>query len=319
MTISRREVLLGGVAGLGSVLLGCSGPPGGTPAPASAPDPARAPAPGPARAPGPAGGAEAELAAIENRFGGRLGVCALDTGSGAVVGHRADERFLMCSTAKVPLVSLVLRRGVGDPGLLDRLIRYQRSDLLEYAPVTTRNLATGMTVGQLCEAAITVSDNTAANLLLGVVGGPPSVTAFVRGLGDPLTRFDRTEPTLNETGPGDQRDTTTPTATARDLRALTLGDALPPARRDRLIGWLAATTTGTQQVRAGTPAGWRVGDKTGSGARGESNDIAVLWPPNRAPLLVTVYTAPTDPGNATGKATIAAATRAALGALAPTG
>lgn len=293
----RRTVLLAGAAGLGGVLAGCATPP--------PPPPARA-----ADLP--------ELAELETRFGGRLGVQAVDTGSGRAVGHRADERFLMCSTTKAPLAALVLRRSVDDPGLLDRHVRYARSDLLEYAPVTTRGLATGMTVADLCAAAVSVSDNTAANLLFAQVGGPQAVTGFVRGLGDPLTRFDRVEPALNDTGPGDERDTTTPARFADTLRLLTLGDALPAPQRGRLVEWMVATTTGAAQIRAGVPAGWPVGDKTGSGNRGESNDVGVVWPPGRAPVVVAAFTAPADPDSTAGRPTIAAATRIALAALGAT-
>ncbi|MCD2194663.1 class A beta-lactamase [Actinomycetospora endophytica] len=251
---------------------------------------------------------------LETRFGGRLGVAALDTGSGRWTGHRADERFLLCSTAKVPVVAAVLRRSVTDPGLLDRRLHWTRADLLSHAPATTAALDTGMTVAELCAAALTVSDNTAANLLSAQVGGPAGVTAFLRGVGDTTSRADRTEPTLNDVA-GDL-DTTTPTAFVRTLQALALGDALPPALRDRLVGWMRASTTGAAQIRAGVPAGWTVADKTGSGSAGESNDVGVVGPTGRAPVVVAVFTAPADPRNATGAATIAAATRAVLSGLA---
>jgi beta-lactamase class A len=290
--LRRRGVLAAGLAGLGAALAGCG------PAPAAAPPP-------PAGTPG--------LDDLEARFGGRLGVAALDTGSGASVGHRADERFLMCSTVKVAVVATVLRRSVTEPGLLDRRLHWTRADLLSYAPATTAALATGMTVAELCGAALTVSDNTAANLLSAQVGGPPGVTAFLRSVGDPTSRADRTEPALNDVV-GDL-DTTTPAAFVRTLQALALGDALPPPQRDRLIGWMRANTTGDAQIRAGVPAGSIVADKTGSGSAGESNDVAVVEPPGRAPIVVVVLTAPTDPRTATGKATIAAATREVLGSL----
>jgi beta-lactamase class A len=234
-------------------------------------------------------------------------VHAIDTGSGTTVRHRADERFLMCSTHKVLAAAAIMRLRTSQPGLLDRLIRYDRAQLLDYAPVTTKHVADGMTVAALCEAAITVSDNTAANLLVQQLGGPTAVTEFARTLGDPITRLDRTEPDLNVGAPGDPRDTTTPAAMAADLRALALGDALDPPGRDLLTGWLTANTTGAALIRAGLPAGWRVGDKTGSGAQGEANDIAVVWPPGRAPLVIAVYTAPADPHATTGKATVAQA------------
>lgn len=146
-----------------------------------------------------------------------------------------------------------------------------------------------MTVAELCEAAITLSDNTAGNLMLGMLGGPPGVTAFARALGDPLTRLDRTEPTLNEAVPGDPRDTTTPAAMAEDLRKLMFGGALAKASSEQLKAWLLANKTGDARLRARLPAGWRVGDKTGSGERGSTNDVGILWPPDAAPLIVAAY------------------------------
>ncbi len=305
--IARRAVLLGGAGGLGALLVGCTTA-GNPPSPSPSPSPAD----------GRIAAAQSELAALETRFGGRLGVIAVDTVTGAAVGHRPDERFLLASTAKVPIVAAILRRAEQEQGLLERLIRYDRSALLEYAPATTANLATGMTVAALCQAAITVSDNTAANLLFDLLGGPAAATAFVRTLGDMTTRLDRLEPELNLTTPGDQRDTTTPRAITADLQALTLGDALDPAGRDRLNGWLAANTTGARQIRAGLPPGWQVGDKTGSGLQGESNDIAIARPPGRPALLISVYTAPTDPENDTGPATIVTAATIVARALGPT-
>lgn len=232
---------------------------------------------------------------------------AVDTGSGATVGHRADERFLLCSTFKAIAVAATLRLRDDEPGLLDRVIHYDAADLLRHAPVTEQHVAEGMTVAGLCEAAVAYSDNTAANLLLELLGGPAAVTGFVRGLGDDVTRLDRTEPDLNVTTPGDERDTTTPAAMATTLRTLTLGDGLDPAGRELLVGWLRANTTGDESIRAGLPAGWQVGDKTGSGFQGEANDIAVAWPPDRAPLVITVYTAPADPNSDQGRPTVAAA------------
>ncbi len=285
-SVTRRALLTATLAGLA----GC----GGRPAPAAAP----APPPD-----------DPDLAALERRSGGRLGVHALDTGTGAVVSHRGGERFLMASTAKLLLVAAVLDRAAADPALLDRLVRYGPDAVLEYAPVTARNVATGMTVADLCDAAVTVSDNTAANLLLDVLGGPAAATAFVRGLGDATTRLDRTEPDLNvSAGPGDERDTTTPAAMVGSVRAVVLGDGLAPAGRDRLTGWLVANTTGDAAIRAGVPPGWTVGDKTGTGAQGERNDVAVLLPPDRAPLVLAVLTDPDDPTSTAGDATIAEAT-----------
>lgn len=292
--ITRRAALVG--AGL-TVLAGCA---------PSAPEP---PPPAPLFEPPMA------LAGLEQRSGRRIRLLALDTGSGRAVAHRADERALMCSTAKVLMVAAVLQRARTEPGLLERTIRYTRADLLSYAPTTERFVDTGMTVAALCEAAIVVSDNTAANLLTGLLGGPAATTAYVRTLGDPTTRLDRLEPALNETAPGDERDTTTPAAMVADLRALVLGDALDPAGRDRLTDWMVGAVTGTEQIRAGLPRGWRVGDKTGSGAQGENNDVAVVWPPDRAPWVIAVFTTPTDPASTNGRATIADATRIATASL----
>lgn len=233
---------------------------------------------------------EAGLAALEARAGGRLGVVALDTGSGRRLAHRAGERFPMCSTFKVLLAGTVLQRVDRGELRLDLRLPYGKADLLAYAPVTTARLAEGgLAVGELCAAAVEVSDNTAANLLLASVGGPGAVTAFARSLGDPVTRLDRTEPALNEARPGDPRDTTTPEAMVATLRTLLLGPALKPESRARLEGWMAACTTGGTRLRAGLPKDWAVGDKTGSGARGTVNDVAILRPPHRAPILVAAY------------------------------
>jgi beta-lactamase class A len=243
------------------------------------------------------GAAADELAAaLERKHGGRLGVAMLDTGSGHRAGYRADERFLMCSTFKFLAVAAVLARVDEGREQLDRRIVFGKDVLLKWAPETSLHVgAPGMTISQLCRVVITLSDNTAANLLLASLGGPSAVTAFVRSLGDPLTRLDRIEPELNVTHPGDLRDTTSPTAMLGDLRAVLLGHALADASRQLLIQWLRSCTTGLDKLRAGLPPGWQAGDKTGSGAQGESNDVAILWPPRRAPLLVTAYYRPASP------------------------
>lgn len=229
-------------------------------------------------------------AQIETSVGGRLGVAVLDTASGELAGHRLDERFPMCSTFKVLAVALVLARVDAGQDRLDRRIVVPRAAVLKWAPVAGRHVGgAGMTVAELCEAAITVSDNTAANLLLASVGGPAAVTAFARRIGDDVTRLDRNEPTLNEAAPGDPRDTSTPRAMAQTLRSVLLGKALSDAGRALIVGWMAATTTGAKRLRAGVPFDWRVADKTGTGDRGSTNDIGVLWPPRRAPLVVVAY------------------------------
>ncbi len=229
----------------------------------------------------------ARLAALERQHGGRLGVAILDTGSGKHAAWRGDERFLMCSTFKFLLVAAVLARVDQGTEQLDRRIVFGKDVLLEWAPVTGKHVgAPGMTIAELCEAAVTLSDNTAANLLLEEVGGPSQVTRYVRALGDPVTRLDRTEPTLNRRD-GD-KDTTTPAGMLRDMQALLLGDALSDASRRRLTEWLLHNQTGAETLRAGLPTSCRIGDKTGSGHTA-NNDIAIIWPPRREPLLVTAY------------------------------
>jgi beta-lactamase class A len=247
-----------------------------------------------------------QLAALERKHGGRLGVAMLDSGSGQRLGYRAGERFLMCSTFKLLAVAAVLARVDQGREQLDRRITFGKDALLSWAPETSHHVgAPGMTISQLCRAAITVSDNTAANLLLASLGGPAAVTAFVRTLDDPLTRLDRIEPELNKGSPGDLRDTTTPSAMLDDLRCLLLGQALTDASRQLLIQWLGACTTGLDKLRAGLPPGWQAGDKTGSGAKGESNDVAILWPPQRSPLLVAAYYVPVSAEAAISKAVLA--------------
>jgi beta-lactamase class A len=229
------------------------------------------------------------LAAMEKRLGLRIGVAALDTGSGNSIFYRESERFLMCSTFKVMLAAAVLTRVDAGKERLDRVIHYQKSDLLDYAPETSKNLERGMSVGALCAAAVTLSDNTAANLLFADIGGPPGLTGFARDLGDSRTRFDRTEGALNV--PDGERDTTVPSAMLANLRDILLGDTLSPASRKTLADWMIASRTGLSRLRAGLPPGWKAGDKTGSGAAGALNDIAILWPPaGRAPVLACAYT-----------------------------
>ncbi len=197
----------------------------------------------------------------------------------------------MCSTFKFLLVSAILSRVDAHQETLDRFIHYTKTDLLDYAPITKAHLAEGgMTLSALCAAAIEYSDNTAANLLLAALGGPAHVTRFARSLGDSVTRLDRNEPALNTAIPGDPRDTTSPSAMLHDMKKVLLEDrTLSSDSRQRLEAWMIANTTGAGSLRAGLPSAWRIGDKTGSGRNGATNDIAICWPPNRPPILVTAY------------------------------
>jgi beta-lactamase class A len=231
-----------------------------------------------------------QLVDIEKASGGRFGVCILDTGSGLRAGHRADERFPMCSTFKFLAAAAVLSRVDQGKERLDRRIVVGQRDLIPHAPLTGKHVGgTGLTMAELCEAAVTLSDNPAANLMLASFGGPAGLTRYLRGLGDTQTRLDRNEPALNESLPGDPRDTTTPAAMLDTMQKILLGDALQPASRTRLQAWLDACQTGAKRLRAGVPADWVVGDKTGSGSRGSTCDIAIFRPPRRAPILVTAY------------------------------
>ncbi|WP_175891628.1 PEN family class A beta-lactamase, Bcc-type [Burkholderia cepacia] len=256
--------------------------------PAAAPDEASAAAAAAAAAVAPAAAGQM-LAELESSVGGRLGVCAIDAASGRVIAHRADERFPFCSTFKAMLSAAVLAQSVERPALLQQRVTYTRADLVNYSPVSEKHVGEGMTVAALCEAAIQYSDNSAANLLMKLLGGPSAVTAYARSIGDDTFRLDRWETELNTALPGDLRDTTTPAAMAASMRVLMVGDALPAAQRAQLVAWMRGNKVGDKRLRAGVPAGWTVGDKTGTGDYGTTNDAGVVWSPSRAPIAVAVY------------------------------
>jgi len=227
---------------------------------------------------------------LERRHGGRLGVAVLDSANNKLIAHRGDERFALCSTFKLSAAAFVLARVDRKEESLTRRITYAGDYLVPYSPITEKHVGDGgLTVGEICEAALTLSDNTAANLLLDSFGGPAELTAYMRSLGDSVTRLDRREPELNEAKPGDPRDTTTPVAMLNILRKTILETALATSSREQLTAWIVANKTGDKRLRAGVPKGWRVGDKTGSGANNTANDIAVIWPPARAPIIVAAY------------------------------
>ena len=230
------------------------------------------------------------FADLERRHGGRLGVAVLDTARAEPVAYRGDERFPLCSTFKFLAAAFVLARVDRKQESLARRVVYARDYLVPYSPITEKHVGgEGLSVGEICEAAVTLSDNTAGNLMLDSFGRPAGLTAYLRSLGDGVTRLDRREPELNEATPGDPRDTTTPVAMLRLVRETVLGTALSPASREQLAAWIVATKTGDKRLRAGAPKQWRVGDKTGTGRNDATNDIAVFWPPGRAPIVVTAY------------------------------
>lgn len=231
-----------------------------------------------------------KLIEIEKRLGARLGVAVLDTNNGRRWSHNAKERFPMCSTFKLLAVSAVLAKVDTGKENLTRRIKFDVNELVTFSPITeTRISGEGMTLAEICEAAITRSDNTAANIILKSLGGPTAVTEFARKLKDAHTRLDRFETELNEATPGDPRDTTTPSAMLANLHELLLGKALSEKSRTQLKAWLIANKTGDAKVRAGVPKEWIVGDKTGAGGYGSDNDVAIIWPTDRKPILISIY------------------------------
>lgn len=235
------------------------------------------------------------LAALRTQLGGRLGVHALNVATGKRLGLDDDGRYAMASTFKLLLAAAVLHRI--DRGELspDQRLPISAGDLVPHAPVTTAQLPQGfMTVDALCAAIMLVSDNAAANVLLRLIGGPAELTRFVRMQQDQVTRLDRVEPELNTNTPNDPRDTTSPRAMVNTMSHVLIGDSLRPPSRERLIGWLTASETGHKRIRSGLPASWKVGDKTGTGANGAVNDVAIATPPGRAPVLIAVYMSESD-------------------------
>ena len=233
-----------------------------------------------------------EFAAIEQASGGKLGVFVIDTGSGATVGWRSNSRFPFCSSFKGLLAAFVLWKADRGQLLLDRLVHYGPPDLLPYAPITRAHVGEGaLTFDALCAAAAEYSDNTAANLLLRETGGPEALTTWVRSLGDPAFQLSYGEPEVNYSRFGDLSDTTTPQAMADSYRRFVLGEVLTPASGTKLAGWLVANTTGGNRLRAGLPSSWRVGDKTGTydDKWFSTVDVAIAWPPGRAPLVIAGF------------------------------
>lgn len=270
--MQHNDVRLGRRAVLGALLavpaLVACGTGEGVPAPAPAPD----------------------LGELERRYDARLGLHAVNVRTGRTLVHRPHERFALCSTVKTYAVAALLRDHSLASGYFEKVVHYGPDDLVSYSPVTEQHVDNGMTVAALCEAAMTVSDNTAANLLLRERGGPSSIAPFARSIGDATTRLDRWEPDLGTAVPGDERDTSTPAGLAAGYRALVLGDALAPPERERLTSWLVASTTGDTCIRAGLPPTWRTGEKTGAGEHGTRNDVGVTWTDDGTPIVLAILT-----------------------------
>ncbi|WP_338930810.1 class A beta-lactamase [Streptomyces netropsis] len=277
-TFARRAVL-GALAALALVPLTACGQGG---SPASASPSAATTRPSAATKP-----YAREFKELERKFDARLGVYAVDTGTGREVAYNDGERFAHASTFKALAAAAVLRKYA--PSGMDRVVKYSKDDLVDYSPVTEKHVETGMSLDELCDAAVRYSDNTAGNLLFDALGGPKGLDAALEEIGDDDTRMERREPELNRWAPGETRDTSTPRALAKDLRAYVLGDVLGKSEKDRLTKWLRTNTTGNELIRAGVPKGWVVGDKTGAGqGYGTRNDIAVVWPPDAAPIVMAI-------------------------------
>jgi Beta-lactamase class A len=231
-----------------------------------------------------------QVKGAEQKLSARVGYAELDLTSGRLLeSYRADERFPMMSTFKVLLCGAVLARVDEGKEQLDRHVKYQKSDLIVYSPVTEKHIEDGMTIGELCEATITMSDNTAANLLLTAMGGPQKLTDFLRKTGDSVTRLDRWEPELNEALPGDSRDTTTPEHMAQTLRQLLTGKTLTAASQKQLIDWMEADKVAGPLLRSVLPAGWFIADKTGAGERGSRGIVATMGPDGKPSRIVVIY------------------------------
>ncbi|MFD7115916.1 class A beta-lactamase [Streptomyces sp. NPDC056652] len=280
-----RRAVLGALSALALVpLVACGQESSAASSSSSATSSPSATATGPGAATKPFAG---ELKELERTFDARLGVYAIDTGTGREVAYRDGERFPYASTFKALAAGAVLRKY--SLGGMDRVIRYSKDDLVANSPVTEQHVETGMSLKELCDATVRYSDNTAANLLFDELGGPKGLQAVLRGIGDDVTLMERREPELSRWVPGDTRDTSTPRALAGDLRAFVLGDVLGKGERAQLTEWLRTNTTGDELIRAGVPKGWVVGDKTGSGSyHGARNDIAVVWPPDSAPIVMAI-------------------------------
>lgn len=248
---------------------------------------------------------QTQMRDLETSAQGRLGMHILDTVTGQEFGYRSDERFMMLSSFKLLASALVLHRVDGGKESLDRRISYRAQDLIPWSPITEKHAdGSGMTLAELCEATITTSDNTAGNLILASYGGPAALTAFARQIGDNVSRFDRNEPTLNTPSADGLMDTTSPRAMAKGMQKVLLGDALAAPSRTLLQKWLRGSTTGGKRLKAGLPSDWHIGDKTGTN-RSDSNDIGIIYPPTRGPLLVTAYLAESQASSQVKDATIA--------------
>ncbi|QWG26926.1 MULTISPECIES: class A beta-lactamase BlaIII [Bacillus cereus group] len=226
------------------------------------------------------------FAKLEKEYDAKLGIYALDTGTNQTVAYHSDDRFAFASTSKSLAVGALLRKNSLEA--LDQRITYTHEDLSNYNPITEKHVDTGMTLKELADASVRYSDSTAHNLILKQLGGPSEFEKILKEMGDTVTTSERFEPELNEVHPGETHDTSTPEAIAKTLQSFTLGTALPIEKRELLVDWMKRNTTGDKLIRAGVPKGWEVADKTGAGSYGTRNDIAIIWPPNKKPIVLAI-------------------------------
>ncbi|AZJ19097.1 class A beta-lactamase BlaIII [Bacillus wiedmannii] len=226
------------------------------------------------------------FAKLEKEYDAKLGIYALDTGTNQTIAYHSDDHFAFASTSKSLAVGALLRKNSLEA--LDQRITYTHEDLSNYNPITEKHVDTGMTLKELADASVRYSDSTAHNLILKQLGGPSEFEKILREMGDTVTTSERFEPELNEVHPGETHDTSTPEAIAKTLQSFTLGTALPTEKRELLVDWMKRNTTGDKLIRAGVPKGWEVADKTGAGSYGTRNDIAIIWPPNKKPIVLAI-------------------------------
>ncbi|HFJ9439233.1 MULTISPECIES: class A beta-lactamase BlaIII [Bacillus] len=226
------------------------------------------------------------FAKLEKEYDAKLGIYALDTGTNQTIAYHSNDRFAFASTSKSLAVGALLRKNSLEA--LDQRITYTHEDLSNYNPITEKHVDTGMTLKELADASVRYSDSTAHNLILKQLGGPSEFEKILREMGDTVTTSERFEPELNEVHPGETHDTSTPEAIAKTLQSFTLGTALPTEKRELLVDWMKRNTTGDKLIRAGVPKGWEVADKTGAGSYGTRNDIAIIWPPNKKPIVLAI-------------------------------
>ncbi|MGG5737530.1 MULTISPECIES: class A beta-lactamase Bla1 [Bacillus cereus group] len=254
-----------------------------------------------------------EFSQLEKKFDARLGVYAIDTGTNRTISYRPNERFAYASTYKALAAGVLLQQNSIDK--LNEVINYTKDDLVEYSPVTEKHVDSGMTLGEIVEAAVRSSDNTAGNILLNKIGGPKGYEKALRQMSDRVTMADRFEAELNEAIPGDIRDTSTAKAIATNLKAFTVGNALPAHKRNILTEWMKGNATGDKLIRAGVPTDWVVGDKSGAGSYGTRNDIAIVWPPNKAPIIIAILSSKDEREDTYDNQLIAEAAKVVINAL----